>query len=221
MTKPNISNNVEPELITGWLRTRSVARGLPAPVPDHGGWRVDTAQETEHCRYVFAGPVDGIRELALSIATPFTFIKMCGTAGQLLALVLPHWQLQRVGYLMTHAARSDMMPVLPAGYRLEIAIDHPFPATVARIFSDDGALAASGYAMEDGGFFIYDRIAVEAAHQRRGLGRAIMAALGTTQQSNATQRVLVATEAGCALYATLGWIVRSPYSTVEVIAQSE
>ena len=36
----------DPTLVRGWLAARSLARGLPAPVADHGGWRVDTARGT-------------------------------------------------------------------------------------------------------------------------------------------------------------------------------
>ena len=77
-------------------------------------------------------------------------------------------------------------------------------------------LAASGYAAEYNGIFIFDRIIVEEAHRRRGLGKAMMAVLGAEQRSRATRRVLVATDAGRALYSTLGWTVIAPYSTVVI-----
>ncbi|WP_430984552.1 hypothetical protein, partial [Escherichia coli] len=51
---------VDRELIAGWLHARSVARALPTPVADHGGWRVDTRSEQEWCRYVFADPAPAI-----------------------------------------------------------------------------------------------------------------------------------------------------------------
>lgn len=206
--------HVEPELLAGWLGARSMARGLPQPVPDHGGLRVDTGLPTEHRRYVFAGPAPAIRALALSIDTPHTYIKICGTGAQLRALVPSNWQLQPGAYLMTHAGARHATPPLPDGYRIALSTEQA--ATVARIVAADGTLAASGYAAEFGGVLIFDRIATEAAHRRRGLGSIVMAALAGTQQAQGARRVLVATEQGRALYSSLGWTVVSPYSTVTI-----
>lgn len=202
-----------PDLLAGWLGARSLAHGLPLPVPDHGGLRVDTGLPHEHRRHVFAGPAQGIRELGRSIATPYTLIKMCGTGEQLLALVPPRWRLQPGANLMTQDGTRDTPLLLPAGYRIDL--EEKYPVATARIFAEDGSLAAIGHAAEYAGVFVFDRIATAAAHRRRGLGRAVMTALGSMQQSNA-QRALVATEEGRALYTSLGWTVRSPYSTVAI-----
>jgi GNAT superfamily N-acetyltransferase len=202
-----------PDLLAGWLGARSLAHGVPLPVPDHGGLRVDTGLPHEHRRYVFAGPAQRIQELGRSIATPYTLIKMCGTGEQLLALVPPRWKLQPGAYLMTKEGTADIPAQLPAGYRIDLEANNT--VVTVRIFAEDGSLAAIGHAAEYAGVFVFDRIATDAAHRRRGLGRAVMAALGSTQQSNA-QRALVATEDGRALYASLGWTVRSAYSTVAI-----
>ena len=212
MEKPG--TGVTAELIEGWVRARSVVRGLPLPTPEYGGLRVDTGLPNEHRRYVFAGPVQGIRELAQSIYEPHIFIKMCGPEEQLLALVPHRWQLLPAAYLMTIDGWRSPVPSLSPGYRLQVSTE--FPVTTARIFTEDDVLVASGHAVEYGGVFVFDRIATEPAHQHQGLGAAVMAALGGAQQSKAAQRVLVATEAGRALYTTLGWKVRSPYSTVTI-----
>lgn len=212
MNKQNTSCGAGRELLAGWLCARSIARGLPLPVPDSGGLRVDTGSALEARRYVFAGPAPEIRELAMSITTPRIFIKMLGPAERLLELVPPAWQLQPGGYVMIHDGRPDVPLALAAGYRVELTAEGY--VTVARIFTVDGDLAASGYAAEYGGTFIFDRIIVEEAHQRRGLGRAMMAALGSAQRSLAARRVLVATDVGRALYSTFGWTVTSPLSTV-------
>src|SRR5471032_3056579 len=206
MSKASNACPVEPELIAGWLAARSIARGLPAPVPDHGGMRVDTGLPNEVRRYVFAGPARGIRELAESIDAPYVAIKMCGPGDRLLALVPPRWHLQTGSYLMICDGASDALPVLPAGYRLELLVGQQ--ATAARIVADDGCIAASGHAAEHGGVFIFDCISTDAAHRRRGLGRALMAALAATRRSSAAQQVLVATDEGRVLYEKLGWTVR-------------
>ena len=214
MVKHSTAGDIDAELLAGWLHARSIARGLPPPVPEHGGLRVDTGLPNEHRRYVFAAPAAGISELAQAITAPHIFIKMCGSGERLLSLVPPRWQLQPSAYLMTVDGWHSPVPSLPVGYRLQVV--NEFPMTIARIFADDDALVASGYAVEYGGVFVFDRIATEPAHQHQGLGAAVMAALGGCQQSKTAQRVLVATEAGRALYSTLGWTVRSLYSTVTI-----
>ncbi len=213
MEKQGNACPADAELLAGWLAARSIARGLPPPVPKHGGMRVDTGLPNEIRRYVFAGPVREIRNLALSISAPHIFIKMCGSGEQLLALMPPGWRLQPASYLMTHSCAWDA-PILPTGYRFEVLSEQA--ATLVRIVASDGSLAASGYALEYGGVFIFDRIVTEPAHRRRGLGKALMAALGSTQQSSTARRVLVATEDGRALYSSLGWLVHSPYSSASI-----
>ncbi|NYE60533.1 GNAT superfamily N-acetyltransferase [Duganella sp. 1224] len=208
-------SNVDPQLLASWLAARSIARGLPAPVPDRGGLRVETGQPEELRRYVFAGPNAGISELAMEISEPRVFIKMCGRQEQLLARVNPRWTPQPDAYLMTKEPGRNPVPSLPTGYWMQVATEGR--TTIARIYAEDDTPAASGYAVEHDGVFVFDRIATDARHQRQGLGAALMAALGTAQQSQAAQRVLVATEQGRALYATLGWRVLSPYATVALI----
>jgi GNAT superfamily N-acetyltransferase len=205
-------NNVSPQLLESWLAARSMARGLPAPVADRGGLRVDTGSPEELRRHVFAGPDPGITELAREIGEPRVFIKLCGPREQLLSRVTPRWQLQPGAYLMTKEPGINPVPSLPPGYWLRMSTE--LAVTTARIFAEDDTLVASGYAVEHEGVFIFDRIAVDVMHRQQGLGAALMAALGTAQQSQAAQRILVATEMGRALYATLGWRVLSPYSTV-------
>ena len=123
MSKIDTSSDVGAELLAGWLAARSIARGLPLPVPERGGLRVDTGSAIEVRRYVFAGPSPEIRELAMSITTPRIFIKMLGSAERLLELVAPMWQLQPGAYVMIHDGRADARPALSLGYRLELATE--------------------------------------------------------------------------------------------------
>jgi hypothetical protein len=212
-------NNVDPDLLASWVSARSIARGLPAPVPDRGGLRVDTGLPSELRRYVFSGPDAGISELAREINDPRVLIKMCGPREQLLVRVTPRWQLQPVAYMMIKEPGRNPVPSLPPGYWMKVATETPI--TFAQIFAEDDTLVASGYAVEYEGVFVFDRIATDAMHQRLGLGAALMAALGSAQQSQAAHRVLVATEPGRALYSTLGWRVLSPYSTVALTPANE
>jgi GNAT superfamily N-acetyltransferase len=88
----------------------------------------------------------------------------------------------------------------------------------ARIYSEEGALAANGYAAETNDTFIYDRIVTEPEHRRKGLGHALMMALRTTRQRPDNTELLVATEAGRDLYLSLGWETISPYATASITA---
>nr|WP_308495449.1 GNAT family N-acetyltransferase [Duganella flavida] len=209
-----MSKLLDAELLESWLRARSVGRSLPLPVADRGGLRVDTAMPEEQRRYVFSGPSPVITQLAQEIHEPHVFIKMCGPGALLQSLVPHRWQLQPAGYLMTKEAGRNPVPSLPPGYWLQVQTEGH--VTTARIFAEDDTLAASGYGIEYDGVFVFDRIATVPEHQHQGLGAAIMAALGTAQQSQAAQRVLVATEAGRGLYTSIGWSVRTHFSTVTI-----
>ncbi len=209
------------QLLWDWLAARSLARGLPPPVPDHGGMRVDTGTADEPCRHVFAAPGPGLRALAVSIRTPGVLLKLCGTGDELLAQAPPGWTAHAQGWLMTHAGRFDAAAVaatrvLPAGYRLLLSVDGP--VATARILADDGAPAAGGHAAEHGGAFVFDRIATAPAHRRRGLASVVMAALWSTRRCAAAHGVLVATPQGRALYEALGWTTLSPYATIALAA---
>ena len=204
-------NSVEPVLIEGWLRARSVARGLPMPVADHGGWRVDTQQPEELRRYVFATAEEGLRALAVTITTPKVFLKLCGSEQEMRALVGSRWQIKEPRFVMTGEGFDAVQRPLAAGYSLQLT--RYGPTVAARIVTTGGELAASGYAAESSGVFIYDLIRTEAGHRRRGLAAYLMQTLRTARQSSASRQVLVATAEGRELYSTLGWHTLSPYTT--------
>jgi hypothetical protein len=206
------------ELIVGWLRARSVARGLPTPVADHGGWRVDTQQAHELRRYVFAQPEEGLRFLAASIDTPRVYLKLSGSEEEMRPLLTPRWQFDEPRYVMTGEDFEPRGVNLAAGYSLQL---YRGSATVsARIVTSGGVLAASGYAAEVGGVFIYDQINTAEAHRRRGLASCVMQALRSTRRAADSTQILVATEAGQGLYESLGWRTRSPYTTAHIQDQA-
>jgi len=209
---------VDAALVRDWLTARSLARGLPAPVADHGGYRVDTNSDTEIRRWVFPRVSAGLGELARGISQPGYFIKLCGTADELCA-ALPRagWQIQASGYVMTGPGRADV-PACPPGY--EVEVERSGAVTYVKIVTAAGELAASGYGAETADAFVFDRIATAPEHRRRGLGTAVMNTLRSAKTRAATPELLVATEAGRALYQTLGWQILSPYSTGVIGAAS-
>lgn len=208
-----MSEGTDPAIVRAWLAARSIARGLPAPVDDRGGFRVDTGSDTEVRRWVFPAMGPGLRELAGSITAPGHLLKLCGDADELRSVLSPGWQVHAPGYVM----RSDGAPTVrppPAGYRIELARSDA--VVRVHILSGDGAVAASGYAVEAGGVFVYDRIVTQSAHRRRGLGGVVMAILGSAKRDPASVELLVATDDGRALYSTLGWRTVSAYSTASL-----
>ncbi|WP_241656516.1 GNAT family N-acetyltransferase [Sphingomonas oligophenolica] len=195
-------------VIRDWATARSVARGLPVPVADHGGWRVDTRSPGEECRYFFAAPVPGLAALAATIDRPRVFIKLCDTREVLARLVPAGWVFEVDTWVMEGApiARGGLAP----GYRVDRTQEGE--RVEVRIVADDGTFAASGYGGRASGVFAYDRIVTDDRHRRLGLGRAVMALLGEAA-SPGDRHVLVATAMGRALYESIGWCVRSDYTT--------
>ena len=108
------------------------------------------------------------------------------------------------------AGEPDAQPSIPAGYRVETSGNAA--RSQVSVFDDIGALAASGYGAAAYDVFAYDRIVVAAAHRRRGLGRLVMGMLGAVAPPSANH-VLAATRMGRALYQSIGWQVRSDYTT--------
>jgi len=110
-------------------------------------------------------------------------------------------------------ATIDAKP-LPSGYRMEL--HRAGPVTRVCVIAPVGELAASGCAAETADVFIYDRIETAQDHRRKGLGVAVMIALGTARKSPASQQLLVATGDGRNLYANLGWTVLAPFATATI-----
>jgi GNAT superfamily N-acetyltransferase len=203
----------DPDLVAGWLHARSIARGLPLPVPDCGGWRVNTRSEVEFSRYVFAAPTPEIVALSQKIDRTRIFIKLCTEDSALRQLLSTRWQLQAPSWMMT-APMHVPVAELPTGYRVEI--DSTDDAVRVQVFTQDGTLAASGYAAEAQGVFVYDRIVTAGEHRRRGLGRVVMSQLSQRRRSGLSRNVLVATVEGRALYTALGWQVHAPYASAVI-----
>jgi hypothetical protein len=197
-----------------WQAAHSLARGSPSPVHDRGGFRVDTQSEKEVKRWVFPQLCDGLRAIAHDITTPRHYLKLCGFDEELRSAVPARWELLPPNYFMRSAVATAEAKSLPDGYRMEL--HQAGPVTRACIIAPDGGLAASGHAAETSDVFIYDRIETAQDHRRKGLGAAVMTALGTARKSPAGPQLLVATEDGRHLYRNLGWTVLAPFSAVSI-----
>lgn len=202
------------DLVREWLTARSLARGLPRPVPDYGGYRVDTNTAAEVRRWVFGATVPGIALLGQTIREPRHVLKLCGSACELGKLLPPEWQVSEGNCFMEISDNRCIDAPIPPTYHLQ-QLQHG-AVTRVEIRTDEGQLAASGYSAETDEAFIYDRIQTDAQHRRRGLARAVMVALGSCRRSSSTRQLLVATAEGERLYSAMGWRKLSPYSTARL-----
>ncbi len=215
MQTPTPPSDIFMAWIRGWALTREVA----PPVPHVDGFRIDVGIPRQVARYVFAQPSPTLGALGTSIATPWVFLKACATADELRSLLPLPWKLQPDGFMLVCGdAPFKGSTALPAGYTLHVDDDgaRTRRAHVA-VHAPDGALAASGHLALDDQRAIYDRIVTEPAHQRRGLGRAVMHALQALGHAHGRHAgVLVATPAGRALYESLGWRLHAPWATAVI-----
>lgn len=208
------TTGVDPDILYAWLCGRSLARGVPQPVADHGGFRVDTGTEAEISRWVFPTIGPGLVALARAVRDPRYLLKLCGDVDDLGAILPGGWHIEGANFFMQGSgARFAAVPV--PGCTVEVRRSGPVIA--ARILADDGRLAASGYAGETPDALVYDRIVTAPAYRRQGLGRAVMAALQDARRYPDARELLVATDAGRRLYEHLGWRTISAYSTATVL----
>lgn len=206
------------EWLLAWMTGRSLARGLPAPFSDRGGWRAEIGSDSERRRWVFASLSADLRDLAESISEPGLNLRVLAPAESMQAFLPPGWNVQAASYAMIGPPNPAPPVALPAGYRLELQADGR--AAHAFILRHNGDLAASGHAGAGDNAFVYDRIVTGPNDRRSGLGRAIMAALASARRNPRQAQLLVATEAGRHLYEALGWHVISPYASASWIGDS-
>ena len=201
--------------IRGWARTREVA----PPVPHADGFHIAVGLPTQSARYVFAQPSPTLRELGEAIAQPWVYLKACATSDELRALLPARWRIEDQHWMMACDARP--FPgggALPPGYALQVDDDGARSGRGhVRVLAPDGGPAASGHIALDATCAIYDRIVTEPAHQRRGLGRAVMHALQAIANAHGRNAgALVATDQGRRLYESLGWRLHAPWATAVI-----
>lgn len=175
---------------------------------------MDTHSEKETKRWVFPQLCEGLREIAVEIAAPRHFLKLCGTPDELQRVLPARWEIQPENYFMQAVSVNGGIRTLPDGYTMALRQTEPFVR--AEVIAPDGSLAASGCAAETADVFIYDRIETAPDHRRKGLGMAVMSALRSARKSLAAPQLLVATEDGRSLYENLGWTVIAPFATATI-----
>jgi GNAT superfamily N-acetyltransferase len=205
----------DPKLIATWLKGWALAHETPLPTPCGHGWRVKVGLPDQKARYVFAAPEPAFWQLAETITEPFVYLKVCAAHNNIRHLFPARWATEHRGFIMIlEGALSSIRP-LPDGYRL-VLIDRPAGMTCI-IYAPDETEAACGSVVIADGMAVYDRIRTQTAHQRRGLGGLVMATLQQAAYERGRERdMLCATDAGRALYETLGWKVHSLYTSAVI-----
>ena len=207
------------DAFTAWIRGWALTREVAPPVPYRDGYRIDVGLARQAARYVFPSASSTLRDLGAAIRDPWVFLKARATAEELRARLPAHWEMQPDGTMMT----CDDSPfpgsgALASGYSLQVTDDGARTRRAhVQVLAADGSLAASGHIALDERHAIYDRIVTDPAHQRRGLGRAVMHALqGLAHAHGRHAGVLVATDQGRALYESLGWRMHAPWATAVI-----
>jgi GNAT superfamily N-acetyltransferase len=206
------------ELLKTWIRGWAASRGCAPPTAEGEGWRVEVNAPDQLRRHVFSGEGPTLRALGATVTEPRVWLKACMGNDELQALLPPRWTVRPdPSYFMRFEGAPPAGMALPDDYVLDI--EQEGDVHRARIHAADGTPAADGRVVMIGDSAIFDRIATGEAHRRRGLGRALMAALhARAQERGAARGLLAATQAGHALYMTLGWTVQSPYASAVIDA---
>lgn len=204
------------DLIVHWQRGWTVARALPAAEDVGGGLRSRCLQLGRDVEYValdadedpaslarlaeLVAGEDAVTWLTVPTADPAAAASSLEAAG----LVL----LKRTERMMTVDLRAHPRSAPAAPYRIVTEADshHGSRVFTATVRHESGEIGARGTMGLTGGYAVADRIETVPAHRRKGLASAVMGALARSAiEEGAEHGVLIASEDGQHLYATLGW----------------
>lgn len=204
--------NMDLHLLERWLTGWSLARGLPLPTHHGGGLVVEVGWPEQLRRHVFVEAGPALRECASRIHDPFIYLKATVDPAQMRLALPADWKIESPRYLMHRPTAIHGPVALPSGYVANVEVEHG--AQVIRFADSTGRMAASGRVVLNRESAVFDRIETLAPHRGRGLGTAMMIALDAlAEHAGVSERLLVATAAGRALYLGLGWVDLAPYST--------
>jgi GNAT superfamily N-acetyltransferase len=205
-------------LLRLWVQGWAASRGMAPPVPHSDGWLVEVGLPQQKRRHVFPRVSQALHALGAIIREPWSYLKACATAEELRAALPVYWHIEEQTYFMRFDGPPPPGPALPGGYGIDVATQGRL--AVARVLAADGSVAAAGHAAVVEDAAIFDRITTDAAHRRRGLGRAVMCALDAAARTLGARRGLLgATADGYAMYRTLGWHVQSPLVSAVIVGE--
>ncbi|MFD4632367.1 GNAT family N-acetyltransferase [Streptomyces sp. NPDC058284] len=193
------------DLVRTWVAGWAVSRRTPPPVKTPWGLYIEVADSPDEVgRHVLPRAEETlVRGAAASVSMPRTWMKMPAESEEAESWLPQGWAREEDGHLMA----VDLMttrPGVPEGYT--VAVETVRAVTTARVLDATGHQAAKGQMASLGEAVVVDRVMTEEAHRRRGLGGLVMRTLADhAVGEGAVLGVLGATDAGRALYETLGW----------------
>ncbi|MBA4049226.1 MAG: GNAT family N-acetyltransferase [Sphingomonas sp.] len=203
-------------LVETFARGWSVTRGVPMPQIDSLALRIETGLPDERRRYIFTAASNAIGALAARIREPRILVKAPMPPAAIAGQLPPQWHVERTGTMMTIDALPGAISALPDG--IAAATEWRGAVFFATLTDAGGGAVGQGRMTLIDGLALHDRIMVEPSYWRRGLGRAIMQLLGAEARRQGVDcGLLTATVAGRALYETLGWQARSPWTTAQIM----
>jgi GNAT superfamily N-acetyltransferase len=205
-------------LLEAWTAGWAHSRGTPQPQPRAYGFELHVGLPGHVARHAMpALDPRAIRALTEAIEQPGVLLKVCAPADEVARVLPAGWRVTGVNTLMS-APLEGSLPAndVPEGFTVSDVETSGVVRSIA--VHRDGTPAASGRIGLHGDHAVFDQIETMAEFQRRGLGRLVMHRLHEhALRAGATRGVLVATEAGQALYTAIGWRVGSPLTTAERI----
>ncbi|GAU65897.1 putative acetyltransferase [Streptomyces sp. NBRC 110611] len=187
--------------MAGW----AVSRRTPAPVEKPWGFYVEVADDpAEVGRHVLLQADElSVRSAVASVTVPRTWMKIPAEPEEVEPWLAEGWAWDESGHLMA-VDLTTTQPIAPEGYTATVeAIDD---VVHVRVRDAAGRPAAKGQMAMLNGAVVVDRVVTEEAHRRHGLGSFVMRTLtNRAVEEGAVLGVLGATDAGRALYETLGW----------------
>jgi GNAT superfamily N-acetyltransferase len=197
------------EIVADWVWGWTLSRGTPDPVPEPDGYRIDVGLPGHRVRYVLPDP-GSTGSRAAGLTAPGTWLKVCGTPEQV--ALSPEWTIGAPEYLMSKELAAPEPITPPDPYTVELCSDGD--VHVATVRAGDGGSAAKGRVAVRGRAAVFDVVETDPAHRRRGLGSVVMSELSCVASNR--RGVLLASEAGRALYERLGWAVESPVTAAHL-----
>ncbi len=190
-----------------WVAGWAVSRRTPPPVEQPWGYYIAVADNpAEVGRHVLPETEESlVRSAAASVRIPRTWMKMPAEPGEVEPWLSSGWMVawEETGHLMAIDLTATT-PCTPEGYGVDVEYLHE--VIHVRVLDEAGKPAAQGQAAIIGEAAVVDRVVTAEAHRRRGLGNFVMRTLADHASARgADMGVLGATDAGRALYETLGW----------------
>ncbi|MFJ8046187.1 GNAT family N-acetyltransferase [Kitasatospora sp. NPDC096147] len=183
---------------------------MPAPVEVGWGLRIAVGRPHETVRHLLIdAPAEAARALVASIDEPAVCVKGFLPVEEMEPwFPAAAWRPLEPCFLMAVDLRPSAART-PEGYTVTTSTTDG--VVTVRVLGPDGSPAAAGQAGLTATVCVPDQISTEPAHQRRGLGTVVMAALtDAALAAGVGLGALGATVQGRALYETLGWKVLAP-----------